>query len=176
MTSSPPDDARPLVGSPRRRTLLSVWLAAHVIVVGLWLIPAKVTPGLHKLLGPYMRTLHIRQSWAMFGNPGTPDYFLVTEGLDAQGEVVWGLADDVPDGHIRTRWDPLRKARRRLSKKSPERADAWMQWACRQAPPQVVGVRMVRVNQTYPSLDEYQQGAMGAQSETRKELRSLQCP
>lgn len=90
-----------------------------------------------------VQALGMNQSWRMFRKPGHWNRFLIHEGLTETGEVVPLIQDTrPPEGAFLVtdygRWRKVQYSMTASSKYLPGYAD----WVCRQAPDDVVSIRL----------------------------------
>lgn len=149
--------------SPIARALLSLLFVFHLTMVSVYVWPdvAWQPPG-QQLAKTWIRTLNLRQSWNMFRNPSKWNRFLDHEGLRADGTVVVVVPnrEPPPGAFLRMTYERELKLQHNIAsgaKAYPSAMGEYVDWVCRQAPEDVVGLRLVKRSERHLSPREWQE-------------------
>lgn len=135
--------------SAKLRAALSVLFVFHLamVVAYVWPWPEQVEV-LEPISDHWLEVPNLRQKWNMFRNPGRSDSFMDHRGVLADGSEIEVLpSNEPPEGQfLRLRYARSVKAQNIVAyEKEPTRyRQHYAAWVCRQAPDEVVAVRLVK--------------------------------
>lgn len=150
----------PVLLTPALRRLLSVLAVLHGLALVDQVWPDGDTERTRlPWTRPWVQLAQLGQRWNMFKALGPRGAYLRSEGLDAQGQARVLLPSNAPpEGpFLRLRYSRMVKVASTVTKESPTGgySRAYAAWLCRQAPPEVVAVRLVRERLRRPTLAEH---------------------
>lgn len=135
--------------NPILRGALTLLFTLHIVLVCAYVSPwPEHTLGLNELATKTLPRVGLRQKWNMFRKPNKWDKLLIHEGLRADGSTVELMPSNAaPEGwFVRWGYDRMTKTHNIVAfEKEPKQfTPEYADWLCRNAPDDVVGVRLTK--------------------------------
>ena len=166
--------------SAKGRAALSALFVFHftMVVAYVWPWPDQVEV-LEPISDPWLEVPNLRQKWNMFRNPGRWDSFMDHRGVLADGTEIDVLpSNEPPDGaFLRLRYARSTKAQNIVAyEKEPTRyRQHYAAWVCRQAPEEVVAVRLVKRRVKHRTMTQWVRNPQAERKVTEALLIEVEC-